>query len=219
MEQRKVVPEILDCLPPGDPAALRSRRELRMINLLMGNWRWLSRELRDVLRPGVALVEIGAGDGSMARRHLPEWVHYRGVDRAMRPRDLPASWTWEQRDVLEGGEFSGQLLVANLFLHHFCARELQRLGSLVAGTVERMLFCEPYRHPVHLWQGRLLHLFGLSEVTRHDMRVSIAAGFRPGELASLLALEKETWQVVESRSLFGALRFRADRRKRKTANE
>lgn len=213
MKQRKVEPEILDRLAPGDPEAVRSRRELRLINRLMGNWRWLSGELAGELRPGVEVLEIGAGDARMAQEHLPAEVNYHGIDRAARPAGLPDGWGWERRDVLEG-ELSGDLLVANLFLHHLSDEELGRLGSLIPATVVALFFCEPFRHSVHLWQGRLLHPFGLSRVTQHDMRVSIAAGFRAGELGRLLGLDGGDWDIVESRSFFGALRFRAVRKRR-----
>jgi hypothetical protein len=35
--KRLVQPEILDTLPPDDPRALRSRRDLRRVNAWMGN--------------------------------------------------------------------------------------------------------------------------------------------------------------------------------------
>jgi hypothetical protein len=49
-------------------------------------------------------------------------------------------------------------------------------------------------------------------VTRHDGRVSIAAGFRNDELPNLLRLDPAewSWQVRESR--FGACRLVAERR-------
>jgi hypothetical protein len=38
---RQVLPEILDHLPADDPEAIGSRRDLRRINFLMGNKRWI----------------------------------------------------------------------------------------------------------------------------------------------------------------------------------
>jgi hypothetical protein len=43
---RTVRPEILDSLAAEDPAARRSRQDLRLINALMGNFRWVERKLR-----------------------------------------------------------------------------------------------------------------------------------------------------------------------------
>jgi hypothetical protein len=44
--RRVVIPELLDHLPQDDPAAERSRADLRRINFLMGNGRWVTRTLR-----------------------------------------------------------------------------------------------------------------------------------------------------------------------------
>ena len=38
---RQVLPELLDHLQADDPEAIRSRRDLRVINFLMGNERWI----------------------------------------------------------------------------------------------------------------------------------------------------------------------------------
>ena len=62
---RRVQPEILDDLPAEDPRAVRSRRDLRLINRLMGNHRWV---LRHVAEHSGRVVELGAGDGCLARR-------------------------------------------------------------------------------------------------------------------------------------------------------
>ena len=43
--KREVEPEILDGLPAGHPDAIRSRRDLRLVNALMGNQRWILKQL------------------------------------------------------------------------------------------------------------------------------------------------------------------------------
>ena len=54
MLKRTVIPELLDHLPADDPHAMRSRRDLRRINFLMGNERWIRRTLtRDFPKPSV----------------------------------------------------------------------------------------------------------------------------------------------------------------------
>lgn len=205
-----MVPEILDGLSVEDERAIRSRKELRLINRLMGNWRWIAGELTASPWRDRTILELGAGDGAMACKFLSSETRYRGMDRAARPSAFPAHWGWEQGDVL-GGRLEGELLVANLFLHHLSDEELGRLGAAVSAETVALFFCEPYRHRVHRWQGMLLYPFGLSEVTRHDMQVSIRAGFRFGELAALLGLDSRDWQIVEKRSFLGGLRFRAVR--------
>ena len=65
-----IEPEWLDALPPGDPRAMRSRRDLRRINALMMNSTLVARELRRVFpgQPPRAIAEIGAGDGTFMLR-------------------------------------------------------------------------------------------------------------------------------------------------------
>ena len=69
MLQRVVIPELLDHLPEDDPHAMRSRRDLRRINFLMGNERWILGTLArfpDSSRGGI--IELGAGMGACAAR-------------------------------------------------------------------------------------------------------------------------------------------------------
>ena len=47
---RLITREILDHLPSSDARAERARRDLRTINALMGNVRWIRQALGDVLR-------------------------------------------------------------------------------------------------------------------------------------------------------------------------
>ena len=68
-----------------------------------------------------------------------------------------------------------------------------------------LCFSEPWRSRWALLQGRLLWPF-LGRVTRHDMAVSIRAGFRRGELPALLGLGDE-WTVQEQCTRLGACRM------------
>jgi hypothetical protein len=49
-------------------------------------------------------------------------------------------------------------------------------------------FCEPYRDPRFHIAGYALNLLGINAVTRHDLHVSIDAGFAGQELADSLGL-------------------------------
>ncbi|MFT6572490.1 MAG: 2-polyprenyl-3-methyl-5-hydroxy-6-metoxy-1,4-benzoquinol methylase, partial [Akkermansiaceae bacterium] len=61
--KREVKPELLDSLPGDDPEALRSRRDLRLINFLMGNERWI---MRQEIEGG--MIELGAGSGYLTKQ-------------------------------------------------------------------------------------------------------------------------------------------------------
>src|SRR5688500_12802853 len=64
---RTLEPELLDELPASDPRAVASRRDLRLLNGIMGNHRPIVRFLR-ALPPNPTIAEIGAGEGLLSLR-------------------------------------------------------------------------------------------------------------------------------------------------------
>jgi hypothetical protein len=215
--KRVLVPELLDSLPHGDPGAEASRKDLRLLNGVMGNFRWLVRRLEDA-DPGTGiLLEIGAGDGMLAREvcsRMPSLAaHYHALDFAPKPTSWPEKASWHQQDVWS--EASAELLnrttilVANLVLHHFDDAALRRLGSLLP-CCRMLLACEPARKERHVWQGRMLFPV-LHPVTRHDMTASIRAGFRGSELMDALGFRSEDWRCGSSETWLGAYRIIAER--------
>src|SRR5580765_7424971 len=77
--QRIVEPEYLDELPPEDPRAIRSRRDLRRVNGLMRSHAIMAETLRAGTngRTPKHIVDLGAGDGDfllrVAERLAPSW--------------------------------------------------------------------------------------------------------------------------------------------------
>ena len=209
---RVLVPELLDSLPADDPDAVASRRDLRFLNAVMGNFRWMEKQLASCDRAGAMIVEIGAGEGELARRvctGIPGIARrYHALDLAPQPADWPAGATWHQADVWsEAGTAllcRANILVANLVLHHFDNASLRRLGSLLVNC-QVILACEPCRRERHVWQGRLLFPF-LNKVTRHDMVVSIRAGFQGTELADVLGANFTKQNLHTSATALGAYR-------------
>lgn len=205
---RVVNPEILDHLPATDPEAMRSRRDLRRINFLMGNERWVCRTIRNFPEAAArGIVELGAGDGALAEQLAGVFpsAEVTACDLAPRPAELSQRVIWRQGDLLSGGvSLSGGVLVANLFLHHFEGESLRALGRL-CGNFEVLIFNEPAR-------GALPHVLGtlmwpmINRVTRHDMHVSIHAGFAKGETVGLLDLDPEAWKFRETSTWRGANR-------------
>ncbi len=222
--RRKLSPEILDELPPRDPAALRSRRELRRVNGLMGNARWLADGLRARWRPAdrpSGVMDLGAGDG---------WVTWSALNRATRGEVVPvgsrlilvdrapvvedealarfrrSGWSMtvvsdDARAALSGPEAAGvDVILANLFLHHFDDRALGGLlaAAATATACRVMVACEPRRSTMAVWGARLLGCIGCGPVTRHDARVSVEAGFRGSELTELWS-RGGGWRVEERR--------------------
>jgi len=202
---RSLEPEWLDTLPPDDPRAQHSRRDLRRINGLMGSAAFVARELvrGSADGPPRTIAEIGAGDGTLmlrvARRLAAPSGQVRAilVDRqpAVSPRTLAAlgalGWRAEATtaDVFDwlaapgGGPFDA--IVANLFLHHFEAAPLAALLALAARRTRQFIACEPRRSRIALAGSHLLGLIGCNDVSRHDAVVSVRAGFHGRELSAL----------------------------------
>jgi hypothetical protein len=132
-----------------------------------------------------------------------------GVDRATRPDGLPAEIGWRREDVFHD-QASGGVLVTNLFLHHFEADALRSLGERMSGF-DAVVAVEPWRSRLALGLGGLMAPF-VGRVTRHDMPVSIRAGFRRGELAGLLGLDADDWEISEQLDGRGGLRWLARQR-------
>lgn len=208
IESRKVLPELLDSLPADDPRAIRSRRELRWINTLMGNERYILRQLH--AHPAAALrgvLELGAGEGQLCRKIQAEFPRSRvcGYDLIERPAALPAAIEWQAGDVTTLSPPRGfGVIVANLFLHHFPDAALHWFTEWLP-HVSLVIINEPLRRPSsHLW-GRCLRPL-LHDVTRHDMHVSIDAGFITGEIPALWPSQAAQWHISESEQWPGAYR-------------
>jgi hypothetical protein len=207
MLKRRVISELLDHLPVDDPEALRSRRDLRRINGLMGNERWVLRAVaRFAEAAGRGMVEVGAGDGllseKLARRYPQASVV--AYDLAPRPVGLDARVCWEEGDIFEKPCPAGGVVVANLFLHHFERGDLRALGRWLGGF-EVLIFNEPDRAYLPHGLGFLIRPW-INRVTQHDMHVSITAGFGAGEMVDFLGLDQTQWHFEETWTWRGARR-------------
>jgi hypothetical protein len=214
--KRDVQPELLDQLPAGDHQAVHSRRDLQKINAWMGHARMMGEMLAAALpgRSPQSIVELGSGDGTLllklAKRFAPRWRPSRVVlvdrQRAVTPETTEAfaslSWPVEfaQMDVFEWLERarpgSTDVTLTTLFLHHFVEHDLRRLLQRVAAQTRLFMACEPRRSTSALGGTRLLRLIGCNQVTRHDARVSVRAGFTDRELSALWPADAR-WRLVE----------------------
>lgn len=204
---RYLEPELLDHLDPSHPEAGQSRAELRFINRIMGNHRWLKRQLRRHLDARRTILELGAGDGAFAKHLIdsqlcaPSQVH--ALDLMPAPADWPSGATWIQRSIFDADAWpQADIVIANLFLHHFSSEQLSAIGQAMR-RAQIVIACEPARRSLHLAQGALLAALGdFNRVTCHDMMVSIRAGFLGDELPQTLGLND--WQCTTSATFLGA---------------
>jgi hypothetical protein len=206
--------EILDSLPAETPEAKASRRDLRVFNRLLGNRGWLERSARRELRGGERIVELGAGDGSLAKDMLARGLPWDGFDLISSPADWPQCARWIQGDLLEAALLPGhQVVVANLTLHHFNDAALQRIGARLREQARVIIVADLYRSRFYEVSFRIIaHLIGAHPVSHHDGRLSIQAGFRGEELPRLLGLEAACWRWNVSRTMTGAYRLLAIKR-------
>lgn len=220
---RVVVAEALDHLPPDDPAAVRSRRDLVRVHAAMGTraivrgaWQGLvpPPEARGPLR----ILELGAGDGTLllgvARTLAPRWPQVRLtlLDRqpvvARATLDAYAALGWAaQSNVTDVADWIDDpaahterwdLVGTALFLHHFEPDALTRLLAAVAARCDRFVAVEPSRGWTSRIASHLVGLLGANAVTREDAVLSVRAGFRRHELSAHWPRDAGRWQLREA---------------------
>ena len=204
---RKLTPELLDHLPHDDPGAIRSRRDLRRINSFLGNDSWI---IRHIPKDTASITEIGAGDGNLLSKIVRSFpgISVTACDLAPRPAGLPAEIEWIQGNIFETAPApTGGTLIANLILHHFTNEQLERLGPWLE-SFDTIIANEPLRSPLPRFLGLLAHPF-IHSITRHDMRVSIEAGFVTKEIPNLLKLHGKGFIIRESSTWRGSQRMLA----------
>jgi SAM-dependent methyltransferase len=204
LDQRRIVPEILDALPLDDARAVRSRGDLVWVNALMLQTWIMARQLnRHVLTPPKRILDLGSGDGAfmlaVARRMRGAWrdVELVMLDHAdlltdARRADF-AKLGWRAEPVVadlfawlaQSSTFACDVTCANLFLHHFNDTALQDLFASLRERTSIFVATEPRRNVVALGGSSMLRLFGVNDVTMHDAAASVRAGFAGNELTRL----------------------------------
>jgi hypothetical protein len=214
---RRVLPELLDELPADDPRAVRSRRDLKLVNRIMGAKSALLWALDSA--PSASprrIVELGAGDGTMAlriaRARANDWPgtsitlldRHPVVAAATLAQIREFGWsadvaTADVFDWLAEPAPADHVVLANLFVHHFDGERLARLLSGLAARARLFVCYEPRRSRVSLAGSHLLGLIGCNDVTRHDAVLSVHAGFHGSELTQLWrSAQPEGWTLRES---------------------
>ena len=212
--KRIVHPELLDTLPPDDPRAARSRRDLRRLNGWMRHHAIMADTLRKYWNGSAPaqITELGAGDGNflfrVAQKISAGWpdatARLLDLQKIATPKTLvdfvALGWRTETvvADVFDWPPTPAgdEVVIANLFLHHFEDARLAELFRQVSQRAKLFIAIEPRRAPWPLFCSRLVWAIGCNDVTRHDAVVSVRAGFSGHELSALWP-DKQNWRLTE----------------------
>jgi hypothetical protein len=210
---RRLETELLDVLPADDPAAVRSRRDLRHLNEVMLHPAIMARRmLRHSVDAPRRIIELGAGDGSLMLRLSRILArHWAGVATILVDRQDIVSHATRQaisspgwhadpvtQDVFEYLAIAepADIIIANLFLHHFQPPQLTGIFTQCAKLAPVLIALEPRRATLPLLGSRLVGLLGCNHVSRHDAVASVRAGFRDNELSALWP-NRQGWNFDE----------------------
>jgi len=224
MKPRVVHPELLDELPPDDPRAIHSRRDLRRINAIMANASYLLDFLfqspAGTDGRSITLAEIGSGDGTITSKvtcaFAQEKIHGHAIliDRQPSGNIQQDGWTFEKikADVFDWLESAPHcdVIIANLFLHHFEDDRLRELLAKIAKRSAIFAAVEPRRSAFAEFAARQVGLIGCNDVTRNDAVISVRAGFQNSELSERWP-DRDGWKLTERKAglfshFFGAIR-------------
>jgi hypothetical protein len=204
------------------------------------------REMTAARQGGMPLrvLELGAGDGSLmlgvAQALAPTWPKVEltlldaqaAVGRETLARYAHLGWTAvaEVTDVFDWAAGTHDprlmnrrpsrwdLIVSNLFLHHFEDEHLAGLFGAIAERGDRFFASEPRRARLALAGSHLVGLLGSNWVTRQDAVSSVRAGFRGQELSALWPDVGHRWHVREYPAGLFSHCFRAEPMRATDAN-
>ncbi|MEO8598856.1 MAG: methyltransferase domain-containing protein, partial [bacterium] len=166
--------ETLDQLPESDLRAVRSRQDLQRINRIMGSARIISGALSGGGCTPMRVIELGAGDGTtmlrVAQNFQEKWpqVHVTLLDRqhlvsnATCSAFRQAGWTVNvicqdlQEWMRAPGSQKWDVVVANLFVHHFDVVHIASLFRALCERTDLFIACEPRRTRRSLLASRLV---------------------------------------------------------------
>ena len=188
----------------------------------MRNEAHLCNAIRTLPHSQRSILEIGAGDGTfmlrLARRLRgmnanPVQLYLLDKEPVVSTETLAEfhALGWNAQIIRENvfrwadqrDRTQVDLIVANLFLHHFAESDLRILFNAIAQRCDAFIGCEPRRWRASLLGTRLLWLIGCNYVTRHDAFVSVRAGFNGNELTRLWP-SKAGFRVTEEPAGFAS---------------
>ena len=182
LSARKIVPELLDSASPAEIAT--NLRDLQRINRYFGGRQTLRSVLRPLQRPGLTILDVGAASADHAAS-LPN-ARVVSLDRSeAHLHHGHGARVAADAFALPFAPRSFDLVMANLFLHHFENDAIVSLLQSFAAVARLGVVINDLERSRLAWSFLPLTapLLRWSPITLHDGPVSVAAGFRPTELA------------------------------------
>jgi 2-polyprenyl-3-methyl-5-hydroxy-6-metoxy-1,4-benzoquinol methylase len=173
--------------------AERNLRDIARINRWFGGHRALLRVLKNLVddpqRP-FSILDVGAGSGDMGqciRRHYPNATVVSLDHRSFHLRNAAGPRVAADAFHLPFLQNAFDFVLCSSFLHHFPNHQVIELIAELRGFARKALIVlDLERHPLaYHFLPMTRSLFAWSALTVHDGPVSVAAGFRPNELARL----------------------------------
>jgi SAM-dependent methyltransferase len=187
---RILQPELLESA--GSTLAERNLRDIARINRWFGGHRALLRVLKDQAHPlePFSVLDVGAGSGDMGqciRRRFPNATVVSLDHRSFHLRNAPGPRVAADAFQLPFLPNAFDFVLCSSVLHHFPNRQVIELIAELRGVARQALIVlDLERHPLaYHFLPMTRSLFAWSPLTVHDGPVSVAAGFRPNELARL----------------------------------
>jgi hypothetical protein len=211
---RSVQPELLDGRSQASSLPQTSRRDLHLLDRLLRNHAWIKSELKACRWAREPVLELGAGSDGLGRSLSEQVSDFAGLDICRRPDDWPKLAAWFEADVLDFSSWARYpIVIGNLFFHYLDSVGLSRVGTFLNSNAWVIIVSEPSRRRrTTLLFDLLCSLIRAHQVTRHDGRASIAAGFRGNELPRLLHLDPDIWRWRIQETWLGSYRLMAKRR-------
>jgi SAM-dependent methyltransferase len=187
---RVLRPELLESAGPA--LADQNLRDIARINSWFGGHRVLLRVLKDLAPPRkqFSVLDVGAGSGDMAeciRRHFHDAMVVSLDHRSFNLRNAPGPRVAADAFQLPFCPKAFDFVLCSSVLHHFSDCEVIELIAELRRFARRALIVlDLERHPLpYHFLPMTRRLFGWSALTVHDGPISVAASFRPEELAHL----------------------------------
>lgn len=204
--QRVIEPEWLDGTSPD--ASRNSLKDLIRLNRDWGGHSSLAALLAGTPAPSgpSTVLDVGAASGDMGRRVARTWPGARvtSLDYVAHHLDsAPPPKLVANAFLLPFAPRSFDYVFSSLFLHHFTNEQVIGLLRSFRRTARRaVLAVDLHRAAIpYYFTSATQFLFGWDPITVHDAPISVAAGFRPGELRDLAVAAGLRNPVVRSHGI------------------